>query len=248
MSPSLRGAQDQLGAPRAQFRMHWPAVVWAVLWLTPLVVAALILATGSPGTAVALLVVLWLVISLPLTWFLRRHRMILTDRAIVMGAFVPGVAPDVLFYSDVDTSTIRTWSNLRAYLRSSGRTAFTSGELITPLSGLGVTLRVRRSGRLQGGRLVEDDLVASLGGTVEMFALGGSAQRFIGALVPLLVAAGVPGAEEVPRTALPPGRLSGRKDSHRTEIPGWPAPQQAERFEDLPAEVQESLRRRMSKG
>ena len=249
MSPSLRGAEHLVGTPRAQFRMHYSALVWAVLWLVPLLLAALLVATGSPGAAVIGLVLVWLLASLPLTWFLRRHRMILTDRAIVMGPFVPGVAPDVLFYADIDTSTIRTWSNLRAYLRASGTSAFTSGEMITPLSRLGVTFRAGRSGRLKDGRLVEDDLVASLGsGTVVMFALSGSAERFIGALTPLLVAARVPGAADVPRTALPPGRLSGEKDSHRTEIPGWPAPRPGERFEDLPPEVQEGIRRRMSKG
>ena len=247
MSPSLRGAEHLVGEPRERFGMHWPLLLWAVLWLVPLLCAALILVGGSPGAAIVLLVVVWLVVSLPLTWFLRRHRMILTDRAIVMGPFVPRVAPTVLFYADIDASTIRTWSNLRAYLRASETTAFTSGEMITPLSRLGVTLRARRSGRLEDGRLVESDLVASLGGTVEMFALTGSAERFIGALTPRLVAAGVPGAADVPRTALPPGRLSGQKDSHRTEIPGWPAPRPGERFEDLPPEVQESLRRRMSK-
>lgn len=146
MSPSLRGAEHLVGAPRARFAMHWPLLLWAVLWLVPLLCAALVVATGSPGAAVIGLVLVWLLASLPLTWFLRRHRMILTDRAIVMGPFVPGVAPDVLFYADIDTSTIRTWSNLRAYLRTSGTSAFTSGEMITPLSRLGVTFRAGRAG------------------------------------------------------------------------------------------------------
>ncbi|MCZ4325093.1 hypothetical protein [Brachybacterium paraconglomeratum] len=248
MSPSLRGAEHLVGTPRAQFRMHYSALVWAVLWLVPLLLAAPLVATGSPGAAAIGLVLVWLLASLPLTWLLRRHRMLLTDRAIVMGPFVPRVAPTVLFHADIDASTIRTWSNLRAYLRAAELSAFESGEMITPLSRLGVTFRARRSGRLQDGRLVESDIVAALGGTTEMFALTGSAERFVGALTPLLVAARVPGAADVPRTALPPGRLSGEKDSHRTEIPGWPAPRPGERFEDLPPEVQEGIRRRMSKG
>ncbi len=36
MSPSLSGAEHLVGTPRAQFRMHCSALVWAVLWLVPL--------------------------------------------------------------------------------------------------------------------------------------------------------------------------------------------------------------------
>lgn len=245
MSPSLRGAHELLGTPRARFRMHWPWYVWAGVWCAPVIVMVLALAAGDVVIALALGVVISLLASLPLTWFFRRHQLVLTDRALVMGAFVPGTSPDVLFFTDVDAPTLRTWSNLRAYLRSSGLSAFTSGEMITPGSRLGMTVRVRRAGKLRDGRLVENELVAALGGSVEMFALSGSAERFVHALAPLLLAAGVPGAAEVPSRALPPGRLSGARESHRTEIPGWPAPRGAD---DLPAEVQRILRERHRKG
>lgn len=111
MSPATRRRAPGRRTPGTIRDALPPAL--ATLWLVPLLLAALVVATGSPGAAVIGLVLVWLLASLPLTWFLCRHRMILTDRAIVMGPFVPGVAPDVLFYADIDTSTIRTWSNLR---------------------------------------------------------------------------------------------------------------------------------------
>ena len=33
MSPSLRGAEHLVGAPRARFAMHFPLLLWATLWL-----------------------------------------------------------------------------------------------------------------------------------------------------------------------------------------------------------------------
>lgn len=251
MSPSLRGAQELLGTPQARFHMHWPWFVWVGVWATPVIVMVLALVAGDVGIAIALGVVISLVACLPLTWFLRRHQLVLTDRALVMGAFVPGTSLDVLFYADVDAPTLRTWSNLCAYLRSSGLSAFSSGEMITPGSRTGMTVRVRRAGRLRGGKLVENELVAAIGGAVEMFALSGSAERFVQALTSLLRAAGVPGAADAAQRALPPGRLSGERDSHRTEIPGWPAPYapDADGAEagSLPPEIERILRERHEK-
>lgn len=147
MSPSLRGAQELLGTPRARFHMHWPWYVRVGVWCTPVIVMALALLAGDVVIALALGIVISLVACLPLAWFFRHHQLVLTDRALVIGAFVPGTSLDVLFYADVDAATLRTWLNLRAYLRSSGLSAFTSGEMITPGSGTGMTMRVRRGGR-----------------------------------------------------------------------------------------------------
>ena len=224
MSPSLRGHREVLGTPVHRFHMHWPWYVWLVLWGLPVVLAGAVLATGSPGAALVLAVILLVVVALPLTWFLRRHQVVLTDRAMVMGPFVPGVGPDVLFLHDLDVASVRTWSNLRAYLRAAGTSSFTSGQMITEGSRTGFSLRTRRAGRLRGGSLVEREIVGQLGGAVELFALAGSAERFVPALTEVMVDAGVPGAEGIPDCALPPGVLSGAPGSHRAEIPGWPAP------------------------
>ncbi|WP_106507632.1 hypothetical protein [Brachybacterium timonense] len=214
---------DLVGVPQARFIMHWPWYVWIVLWFLPVLIALGILATGSPGAAIAILGALWVLVAAPLSWFLCRHRLVITDRAIVMGAFVPGGRPDVIFLNDVDPACVRTWSNLRAYLKAVDRSSFTSGMMITEGSGTGVSLRVRRIGTVRNGRLRENEIVASIGSTVELFALSGSAERFVHALTAAMTNARVPGAEQIPSVALPPGRLSGAPGSHRQEIPGWGA-------------------------
>lgn len=214
---------DLVGTPQARFAMHWPWYIWVVLWGLPVLIALGILATGSPGAAVVTLLLLCVLAAAPLTWFLRTHRLVLTDKAIVMGSFAPGSSPDVVFLADVDPACVRTWSNIRAYLKAAGRSSFASGMMITEGSGTGVSLRVRRIGKVRDGRLEENEIVSRVGGTIEMFALSGSADRFVQALTAAMSSAGVPGAEQIPSVALPPGRLSGRRGSHVDEIPGWGA-------------------------
>lgn len=224
MSPTLRGYREVLGTPVHRFHMHWPWYVWLALWGTPLVVAGIALGTGSPGAAVVLLVILLPFVATPLTWFLRRHQLVLTERALVMGPFVPAVGPDVILHHDLDVEALRTWSNLRAYLRAAEVSSFSSGHMITEGSRTGVSLSARREGRIRNGTLEEVEMVRAFGGTVELFALAGSAEGFVRKLTEVLLAAGVPGAEQIPSRALPPGRLSGAKGSHRTEIPGYTGP------------------------
>lgn len=212
---------DLVGTPQARFPMHWPWYVWLALWGLPVLIALGIATTGSLWAVIVLLVLLYLLAAAPLTWFLRTHRLVITDKAIVMGSFAPGGRPDVIFLADVDPACVRTWSNLRAYLKAAQKSSFASGMMITEGSGTGVSLRVRRMGAVRDGRLQENEIVSRVGGTVELFALSGSAERFIQALTAAMTAARVPGAEQIPSVALPPGRLSGAKDSHLQEIPGW---------------------------
>ena len=160
----------------------------------------------------------------PRPYLLTTLALLTTITAITSSLGAP-LVPSVVEHFDVRLTTAQ-WSLTAALL---------AGAVSTPVVGRFASGRVRRPTILAG-------LTTVLLGTVLAAAavpLGSFA---------LLVAARVPGAADVPRTALPPGRLSGQKGSHRTEIPGWPAPRQGERFEDLPPEVQEGMRRRMSKG
>ena len=52
----------------------------------------------------------------------------------MIGPFLPGFARDVHLFSDIDVSTIRTWSNMRAYLRSSSTSTLSAVASCTSAS------------------------------------------------------------------------------------------------------------------
>lgn len=226
MSPSLRGRRDELGTPRARFHMHYPLLLWLVIWVMPIALAAAIWVAGGRASAVVSAVLFLVLVALPLTWFLRRHQAVLTDRGLVYGAFVPGTTPEFARYEDIDLSTVRTWTNIHRYLRSAGVGALESGQMITPGARGGVTLRLARGAHFVDGRLRENEMIARYGGSVQVFALSGSPRRFVVALIDALRAAGAPEADVdlVAREAMQPGTLSGEPRAHLSEIPGFPAP------------------------
>jgi hypothetical protein len=221
MSPSLRGHRHELGTPRARFHMQIPWYLWFICWGLPVVLALIIWWRGSPGGAIALIIILAILEAIPLTWFMRRHQIVLTETSFVYGPFVPRVHPHVVRYQDLDLASIRTWKNIRKYLKSSEQRSSESGMMITEGSTTGVTLRVLRGGEFRDGILTEDFAIERMGGLVEVIAISGSADRFIRTLSAAMVDAGVPQAEHLMQTALPPGRLSGAKGAHLDEIPGF---------------------------
>jgi hypothetical protein len=198
MSPSLRGHRHELGTPRARFHMQIPWYLWFVCWGLPVVLALIIWWRGSPGGAIALIIILAILEAIPLTWFMRRHQIVLTETSFVYGPFVPRVHPHVVRYQDLDLASIRTWKNIRKYLKSSEQRSSDSGMMMT-----------------------EDFAIERMGGLVEVIAISGSADRFIRTLSAAMVDAGIPQAEHLMQTALPPGTLSGAKHAYLHEIPGF---------------------------
>lgn len=234
-------AEPVIGRTRARFRMHWPWYTWVIPFLVPLVPGALILLTGDVLAAVITVIILVLLATLPLLWVLASFRIHVTDRAIVTGPFLPGFTRSVHLFQDIDVSTIRAWSNVSAYLRSSRTPALLTAGQVNRGSRHGISFRVRRIGDMRGGQLRENQMTRDLGGTAEIMSVTGGAERLIRSLATAMQDAGVAPADAVIAQALPPGRLSPERDSHLQQIPGWPQPSE-ERFEDLPPEVQQRLR------
>lgn len=233
-----------LGRTRARFGLHWPWYVWALPVAVPVAVALLVLLTGDALAAAISFVLIVLLASIPVLVILRSWAFRVTDRAIVIGPFLPGVSREVHLLEDIDLSTLRTWSNLGAYLTAAGTSGMATVGHVNRGSRDGISYRVARAGRLRGGRLEENALVADLGGTIELLSTPAGAARVAETIVRAAAEAGLPGADMALSTALPPGRLSPERGAHLREIPGHPAPRQA-RFEDLPPEMQARVRSHM---
>lgn len=236
-------ARAVIGRTRLRVPIHKPWYVWAMILLLPLALGALVLATGDAVSAAIACVLLTLLATLPLVLVLRAWRIHVTDRAIVVGPFLPGFSRDVHLLADIDLSTLRTWSNVSAYT-----TASRSPRLLAAVGGLwpgarhGISYAVQRAGSLQGGRLTENRLITDLGGTYEVYGIAMRPERMVRAIAEAAQQAGIAPADQVLAAALPPGRLSSQPDAHLREMPGHPVPRQ-ERFEDLPPEMQERLKR-----
>lgn len=230
-----------IGRTRGRFRLHQPWYAWGILLGLPIAVAGLIALTGDLLAAAITFALIALLATVPLCLVLLSFRVHVTERAIVIGPFLPGFRRTVHLFSDIDASTIRSWRNLSAYLRASRTPALMTAGLIAPGARGGVSYRVQRAGRLTSGRLEENPLIRDLGGTCELFALAGGSARFVRVLARAMQEAGAASEQEILALALEPGRLSPEPGAHLTQIPGHPQPAQT-RFEDLPPERQAQIR------
>lgn len=235
------------GATRSRFRLHWPWYVWLLPLALPVVIGGMVLLTGDLLATVISTVLVALLATLPVLAILASFQIRVTERALLCGAFLPGLAQEVYLYADIDPRTVRAWSNVRAYLRASGMPSLMTGGQINPGARGGISFAVRRVGRARGRSVSEDQMVADLGGTAEVMSVSGNPERLVRSLAAAMQDAGVVRAESVLAAALPPGQLSGAPGSHAHEIPGHPQPSQ-QRFEDLPPEMQERLRDRLRGG
>jgi hypothetical protein len=213
-----------LGRRRATFRMHWPWYLRLLPLALVLVIDGLILLTGDRLAAVISFVLLLLLAVLPIALVLRSFAFTVTDRAIVIGPFLPGFPRSVVMLSDVELSTLRSWSNLAVYLhQSSTPWALTMGQ-INPGSRSGISFFARRAGDLQGATLTENQLTKDLGGTIEILSTTRRPEAVIGVIARALADAGIADEQQVLATALPPGHLTRERGAHLREIPGHPLP------------------------
>lgn len=238
-------ARPIIGATRARFLMHWPWYTWALPPLLPAGIALLVLLMGDILAAVIGFILVTILATVPILLFMASFQIHVTERALVVGPFVPGYHRQVHLFSDIDTSTIRAWSNLSAYLRASRTPALMTAGHVNSGAKHGITFRVHRVGELQNGKLTENEVARALGGTTEVMSVAGHSKKLIHSLATAMERAGVARADAIIAQALPPGRLSPQRDAHLQQIPGWRQPKDdsVERFEDLPPELQQALRR-----
>jgi hypothetical protein len=215
-----------LGRRRATFRMHWPWYLRLLPLALVLAIDGLILLTGDRLAAVISFVLLLLLAVLPIALVLRSFAFTVTDRAIVIGPFLPGFARSVVMLSDVDVSTMRTWRNLSAYLHQAGiPSLLTLGKINRGARG-GISFFARRAGDLKGDALTEDERVRARGGTIEILSATRSPRAVIAVLARAMSDAGIVSEQQVLATALPPGTLTPDRGAHLREIPGHPVPRE----------------------
>ncbi|UQN28107.1 hypothetical protein [Brachybacterium kimchii] len=215
-----------LGRTRATFRMHWPWYLRLLPLVLVLAIDGLILLAGDRLAAVISFVLLFLLAVVPIALVLRSFAFAVTDRAIVIGPFLPGFPRTVVMLSDVDVSTMRTWRNLSAYLHQAGiPSLLTLGKINRGARG-GISFAATRAGALEGESLTEDERVKARGGTIEILSATRSPEAVIAVIARAMADAGIAGEQQVLATALPPGTLSRERGAHLREIPGHPLPRE----------------------
>lgn len=213
-----------LGRTRATFRMHWPWYLELLPLAMVLAIVGLILLTGDELAAAITFALLLLLAVLPIALVLRSFAFSVTDRAIVIGPFLPGFPRTVVMFSDIDLATLRSWSNLAVYLyQSSTPWALTMGQ-INRGSRSGISFFARRTGDLEGDALTENQLTKDLGGTIEILSATRRPEKVIGVIARALADSGIASEQQALATALPPGRLTRAQGAHLREIPGHPMP------------------------
>jgi hypothetical protein len=213
-----------LGRTRATFRMHWPWYIKLLPLAMVLAIVGLILLTGDRLAAGITFTLLFFLAVLPIALVLRSFAFSVTDRAIVIGPFLPGVSRTVVMFSDIDVATLRSWSNLAVYLhQSSTPWALTVGQ-VNPGSRSGISFFARRTGDLEGDALTENQMTKDLGGTIEILSATRRPEAVVGAIARALADAGIANEQQILATALPPGRLTREQGAHLREIPGHPVP------------------------
>ncbi|UQN28108.1 DUF6526 family protein [Brachybacterium kimchii] len=213
-----------LGRTRATFRMHWPWYLKLLPLALVIVISGFVLLTGDRAAAAISFVLLLLLAVLPIALVLRSYAFSVTDRAIVIGPFLPFFSCTVVMLSDIDLGTLRSWSNLAAYLhQSSTPWALTVGQ-INPGSRSGISFFARRTGDLEGDALTENQMIKDLGGTIEILSASRRPTAVVGVIARALADAGIANQQQILATALPPGRLTRERGAHLREIPGHPVP------------------------
>jgi hypothetical protein len=215
-----------LGRTRATFRMHWPWYLKLLPLAMVLAIVGLILLTGDPLAAGITFTLLFFLAVLPIALVLRSFAFSVTDRAIVIGPFLPGYPRTVVMLADIDLSTMRTWRNLSAYLQQAGiPSLLTLGRVNRGARG-GISFAATREGELDGDSLTEDERVKERGSTIEIMSATRRPEKVIRVIARALADAGIANEQRVLATALPPGTLSREHGAHLREIPGHPIPRE----------------------
>lgn len=211
-----------LGRRLARFRIPWRWWHYFVLADITLFPPLLTWIAGSPTAALISAVLIFVLGIIPILAVMHSYRIDVMERGLVSGTPLPFLDREVHLFEDMDFDSVRTWSNIGAYLRSTGQTMNYSGFPLFKDSTNGITFGFRRAGLWGRKGLREDPRVTAMGGGVAVIAFSGPPERFVHTIANAAQAAGYGDAARIVNVALPPGRLSGEPGSHQEEIPGRP--------------------------
>lgn len=212
-----------LGAPVRTYRRTggWPVIL--VMEGAPLIIGLIIWAASPGGPWTRILLGLWLyVITLPLHWFtMLRNRIVLHEHGISIHTAMGSA--DIAPYHQLYPPLVATWTNIRAIMAERDRAGEWRLEAgINQVSRYGVTFVLRSSRSVDARTLAirPDPIGPGFSNHLVAFDLARHPRHFIADLQRLMAAQGIPGADQLAATALPPQTLTGRVADRYRQIPG----------------------------